>query len=44
MNAIKWAEPFPPVPEVLLSEGSLAISGRFRYQIIGGGFVNQFLR
>jgi len=28
MNAIKWAEPFPPVPEVLLSEGSLATSGQ----------------
>ncbi len=40
---VKFAEPFPQVPDELLSEGSLAISVRFHYQIVGG-FVNMFLR
>ena len=43
MNAVKFAEPFPLVPDELLSEGSLAITGQFRYQI-ADGFVKQFLR
>jgi len=42
MNAIKFASPFPPVPDTLAKQ-SLAIHGQFRYQIVSG-LVNQFLR
>ena len=42
-RGVKFAEPFPPVPDELLSGGSLAISARFRYQIVGS-FVNMFLQ
>ena len=42
MNAVKFAEPFPPVPDEL-AKRTLAINGQFRYQIVSG-FVNQFLR
>jgi TonB family protein len=42
MNAVKFAEPFPPVPDEI-AKGTLAINGQFRYQIVSG-FVNQFLR
>jgi len=44
VNAVKFAEPFPPVPDELLSDGLLAVSGQFRYQIMDGGLVNQFMR
>jgi TonB family protein len=42
LNAVKFAEPFPPVPDEL-AKRTLAINGQFRYQIVSG-FVNQFLR
>jgi protein TonB len=42
MNAVRFAEPFPPVPDDI-SKGTLAVNGQFRYQIVSG-FVNQFLR
>jgi TonB family protein len=42
-RGVKFADPFPPVPDELLSWGSLAISVRFRYQIVGS-FVNMLLR
>jgi TonB family protein len=42
-RGVKFADPFPPVPDELLSWGSLAISARFRYQIVGS-FVNMFLQ
>jgi len=42
LNAVKLAQPFPPVPDDI-AKASLAIHGQFRYQIVSG-FVNQFLR
>lgn len=42
MNAVRFADPFPPVPDDISKE-AVAINGMFRYQIVSG-FVNQFLR
>jgi TonB family protein len=44
LTAVKMAQPFPPVPEELPSDGLLVISGQFRYQILSGGLVNQLMR
>jgi TonB family protein len=44
MNAVRLAQPFPPVPDPL-AKNVLAISGLFRYQIItGSSLLNQILR
>ncbi|MBI2528055.1 MAG: TonB family protein [Candidatus Rokubacteria bacterium] len=43
MNAVRLAQPFPPVPDILGQKG-LPVSGLFSYQIVGNSFVNQFLR
>lgn len=43
MNALKLAQPFPPVPDVV-SKGTLPIAGIFTYQIVDSGLLNQFLR
>lgn len=44
MNAIRLAQPFPPVPDPL-ARRILAISGLFRYQIVtGSSLLNQILR
>jgi TonB family protein len=44
MNAIRLAQPFPPVPDPL-ARNILAISGLFRYQIVtGSSLLNQILR
>ncbi len=42
MNAVKFASPFPPVPDALAKQ-TLAIHGQFRYQIVSG-LVNQLIR
>jgi len=42
LNAVKLAQPFPPVPDAI-SKGAVAVNGQFRYQIVSG-LVNQFLR
>ncbi len=44
LSAVKLAQPFPSVPDELLSDGLLVISGQFRYQILSGGLVNQLMR
>ncbi len=43
MNAVRLAQPFPPVPDTLAKQ-VLAVNGLFNYQIVGNSFVNQFLR
>jgi protein TonB len=44
LNAIRLAQPFPPVPEPI-AKNVLAISGLFRYQIVtGSSLLNQILR
>ncbi len=43
MNAVRLAQPFPPVPDEI-SKRALAINGMFRYQIIGASLLNQYLR
>jgi len=43
MNAVRLAQPFPPVPDTLAKQ-VLAVNGLFNYQVVGDGFVNQFLR
>jgi len=43
MNAVRLAQPFPPVPDDI-AKNVLAINGLFRYQIIGASMLNQFLR
>ena len=43
MNAVRLAQPFPPVPDNLAKQ-VLAVNGLFNYQIVGNSFVNQFLR
>lgn len=43
MNALKLAQPFPPVPDSV-SKGTLPIAGIFTYQIVDSGLLNQFLR
>jgi TonB family protein len=42
MTAVRLAQPFDPVPDEI-AERTLAINGRFRYQIVNG-LVNLFLR
>lgn len=43
LNAVKLAQPFPPVPDAV-SRGVLPIRGIFTYQIVDTGLLNQFLR
>lgn len=43
MNAVKLAQPFPPVPDSV-SKSVLPIKGIFTYQIVDAGLLNQFLR
>ncbi len=43
LNAVKLAQPFPPVPDSV-SKGVLPIKGIFTYQIVDTGLLNQFLR
>lgn len=43
MNALKLAQPFPPVPDSV-ARGALPIAGIFTYQIVDTGLLNQFLR
>jgi protein TonB len=45
MNAVRLAQPFPPVPEGLLVKHAVPISGMFVYRVVdAGSLVNQFLR
>ena len=43
MNAVRLAQPFPPVPDAI-AKSTLPINGMFRYQIIGASLLNQYLR
>jgi protein TonB len=43
MNAVRLAQPFPPVPDTLAKQ-VLPVSGLFSYVVVGDSFVNQFLR
>jgi protein TonB len=43
VNAVKLAQPFPPVPDAI-AKVTLPIAGIFTYQIIDTGFMNYFLR
>ena len=43
MRAVQLASPFPPVPDSL-SKGGLPINGTFRYHILTGGMINNYLR
>jgi outer membrane biosynthesis protein TonB len=43
LNALKLAQPFPPVPESV-AKRTLGIQGFFTYQIVDSGLLNQFLR
>lgn len=43
MNAVKLAQPFPPVPDAV-AKGTLGIAGIFTYQIVDAGLLNQYLR
>lgn len=43
MNAVRLAQPFPPVPDHIAKQ-VLSINGSFRYQIIGASLLNQYLR
>src|SRR5215831_4810706 len=43
MRAVQLASPFPPVPDAI-SKGGLPIHGIFRYQLLGSGMINQYLR
>jgi len=43
MRAVQLASPFPPVPDAI-SKGGLPIHGIFRYQLLGSGLINNYLR
>jgi len=43
LNALKLAQPFPPVPDSV-SKGALPIAGIFTYQMVDSGLLNQFIR
>ena len=43
LNAVKLAQPFPPVPDSV-SKRALPIMGVFTYQIVNTGLLNQYLR
>jgi protein TonB len=43
MRAVQLASPFPPVPDAI-SKGGLPINGSFRYHILSGGMINNYLR
>jgi TonB family protein len=43
MRAVQLASPFPPVPDAL-SKGGIPINGIFRYHILTGGMINNYLR
>jgi TonB family protein len=43
MRAVQLASPFPPVPDSI-SKGGLPINGIFRYHILTGGLINNYLR
>jgi TonB family protein len=43
MRAVQLASPFPPVPDAI-SKGGLPILGIFRYQLLGSGSINNYLR
>src|SRR5882724_6102398 len=42
-RAVQLASPFPPVPDAI-SKGGLPIHGIFRYQLLGSGLINNYLR
>src|SRR5216683_3249048 len=42
MRAVQLASPFPPVPDAL-SKGGIPINGIFRYHILTGGMINNYL-
>ena len=43
MNAVRLAQPFPPVPDDIAKQ-VLSINGLFKYQIVGASLLNQYLR
>ncbi len=43
LNAVKLAQPFPPVPDSV-AKVALPIAGIFTYQIVDSGLMNNFLR
>jgi len=43
MRAVQLASPFPPVPDAI-SKSGLPIHGIFRYQLLGSGLINNYLR
>ena len=43
MRAVQLASPFPPVPDAISKTG-LPIHGIFRYQLLGSGLINNYLR
>jgi TonB family protein len=43
MRAVQLASPFPPVPDAI-SKSGLPIHGIFRYQLLGSGLINHYLR
>ena len=43
MNAVRLAQPFPPVPDSIAKQ-VLPINGLFKYQIVGASLLNQYLR
>jgi TonB family protein len=43
MRAVQLASPVPPVPDAI-SKGGLPIHGIFRYQLLGSGLINNYLR
>lgn len=43
LNAVKLAQPFPPVPSSV-AKGPLRIAGLFTYQVVDARLLNQYLR
>jgi protein TonB len=43
MNAVRLAQPFPPVPDDIAKQ-ALSINGLFRYQIVGASLLNHYIR
>jgi protein TonB len=43
MNAVRLADPFPPVPDDIGKRG-IPITVLFRYQIVGTSLLNQYMR
>jgi protein TonB len=45
LNAVRLAQPFPPVPEALIAKFALPIAGTFIYRIVdASSLVNQIIR